>query len=52
MNNTTSLVVQSPHSTNPLKAEKEMTASLLPMIPISETAVLYVKVPKLMMKAA
>jgi hypothetical protein len=40
MNNTTSLVVQSPHSINPLKAEKEMTAALFPMIPISERAVL------------
>jgi hypothetical protein len=44
-------VVQSPHSINPLKAEKEMTASLFPMIPVSERAVLHLEVPRLMMKA-
>jgi hypothetical protein len=43
--NNTALVVQRPHSVNPLKAEKEMTASLFPMIPISGRAVLYLKVP-------
>jgi hypothetical protein len=37
MNNTTYLVVRSPHSINPSKAEKEMTASLFPIIPVSET---------------
>jgi hypothetical protein len=47
VNNTTSLVVQSPCSINPLKAEKEMTASLFPMLTISERAVLYLKVPRL-----
>jgi hypothetical protein len=40
MNYNTSLVVQSPHSINPLKAEKDITASSFSMIPISETAVL------------
>jgi hypothetical protein len=44
-------VVQSPHSINPLKAE-DITASLFSIIPISETAVLELKVPpRLMMKA-
>jgi hypothetical protein len=51
MNNTTYLVVRSPHSINPSKAEKDMTASLFPIIPVSETAVLYLEVPRLMMKA-
>jgi hypothetical protein len=43
--NNTSLVVQSSYSINPLKAEKEMTASLIPKTTISGTAVLYLKVP-------
>jgi hypothetical protein len=46
MNNTTLLVVQGPCSINPFKTEKEMTASLLPMLTTAERAVLYLKVPR------